>query len=47
VRRIRFTLGGLGAMTELRKGKPAFYGPAKAAGQAIRRGEYRADLGTL
>jgi hypothetical protein len=34
------------AMTELCKGRPPSYEPAKAAVQAVRQGEYRADLGT-
>jgi hypothetical protein len=34
------------AMTELCKGRPASYQPAKAAVRAVEQGEYRADLGT-
>jgi hypothetical protein len=34
------------AMTELCKGRPQSYEPAKAAVSAVRQGEYRADLGT-
>lgn len=34
------------AMTELCKGRPASYEPAKAAVRAVRQGKYRADLGT-
>jgi hypothetical protein len=33
------------AMTELCKGRPASYEPAKAAVRAVRQGRYRADLG--
>ena len=33
------------AMTELCKGRPASYNPAKAAVSAVREGKYRADLG--
>lgn len=34
------------AMTELCKGRPASYEPARASVRAVRQGEYRADLGT-
>lgn len=34
------------AMTELCKGRPASYQPAKAAVEAVRTGRYRADLGS-
>jgi hypothetical protein len=34
------------AMTELCKGRPASYEPAKAAVEAVRTGRYRADLGS-
>ena len=34
------------AMTELCRGRPASFQPAKAAVKAVESGEYRADLGT-
>ena len=34
------------AMTELCKGRPAGFQPARAAVKAVESGEYRADLGT-
>jgi hypothetical protein len=34
------------AMTELCKGRPASYEPAKVAVEAVRSGRYRADLGS-
>jgi hypothetical protein len=43
--RLQATQSVFFAMTELCKGSPASYVPARSAVQAIRQGKYRADLG--
>jgi hypothetical protein len=43
--RLQATQSVFFAMTELCKGRPASYQPAKAAVRAVRAGRYRADLG--
>ena len=43
--RLQATQSVFFAMTELCKGSPASYEPARSAVQAIRQGKYRADLG--
>jgi len=43
--RLQATQSVFFAMTELCKGRPASYQPAKAALRAVRAGRYRADLG--
>jgi hypothetical protein len=44
--RLQATQSVFFAMTELCKGRPTSYEPARSAVQAIRQGKYRADLGT-
>jgi hypothetical protein len=43
--RLQATQSVFFAMTELCKGRPASFEPAKAAVRAVRQGSYRADLG--